>query len=129
MTWRWFWIGAVVLGFGMIALGLSPVFAQTVPDHMQMYHADPHYDQWFRSLKQPGSQISCCSLNDCDQTVAELRDGAWWAQVRGIWRQIPPEKIVKTPLSIDGEAYVCANPSMRPDLTNIYCFVPPIPGY
>ena len=92
--------------------------------HMQDYHGDPQYDQWFRSLMRPDTKTSCCNLNDCTQTQAEWRDDEWWAVVRGEWRAIPPEKIVQQPLSIDGEAYVCAGHN-----GTIFCFVPPIHGY
>lgn len=123
-------------------------------------HGDTKRNEWFDSLKQPDNpKTGCCNLKDCYQTQAkQLPDGRWMAVVwdaTGVkWRLIPPNKVLKKPLSIDGEAYVCNNdgdaggwkqPSYyygggmgavtpKPYHTDpgagfIYCFVPPIPGY
>lgn len=83
------------------------------PEHMQKHHADPAKDDWIRSLKKPGTDLSCCNLNDCDPTDAEWRggdDGQWWAlsHVKGQgYVPIPPEKIVTKQKSFDGEAWLC----------------------
>src|SRR3990167_9171814 len=77
-------------------------------EHLRMYHADAQSDAWMRSLIRPDVGTTCCSLNDCQPTDAEWRDGQWVAIIRGKWTPIPPEKIVASPLSIDGEAWVCS---------------------
>lgn len=79
---------------------------------------------WFESLKQPDTGMSCCSISDCAATKAEWRGGQWHAVVLGRMTPIPSEKIVRTPLSIDGDAYVCASP-----VGTIWCFVPPPQGF
>lgn len=111
----------------VICILASAVVAQE--SHMDLYHADPRYDAWIKSLMRPDTKTSCCSLNDCVVTTAEQRNGVWWVNVRGHWREVPPDKVVQTPLSIDGEAWVCANPNGKPQVAAIYCFIPPIPGY
>ena len=126
--WPVVWAGIVAAAMILFATVFWPADAQEA-DHKQMYHADPHYDAWFRSLKIPGTDTSCCSLRDCDRTEAEWRADGWYALVRGIWRAIPPAKVVKTPTTIDGEAYVCANPAGPPESAGIFCFIPPVPGY
>lgn len=75
---------------------------------------------WFESLKQPETGVSCCDTSDCRATRAEYRTGQWWAEVLGRMTPIPSNKVLKTPLSFDGDAYVCASPHGA-----IYCFVPP----
>jgi hypothetical protein len=98
--------------------------------------------EWFASLRTPSGR-SCCELSDCHRTEATLQaDGSWFAVVDGKWRRIPPEKVLKSPQSIDGDAYVCngkpwsgsnqvngAIVNAPPSAGAIYCFVPPIPGY
>jgi hypothetical protein len=53
--------------------------------------------------------------------------------VLGKWRPIPPETIVTTPRSFDGEAYVCAGDERESDApgngVRIFCFVPPDMGW
>jgi hypothetical protein len=88
---------------------------------------------WFESLKMPGSNASCCGVGDCHRTEAEWRDGQWWAIVNGNWLPVPDSRVLASPVSIDGSAYVCfGSPEwiiggfgMEPP---IYCFVPPIWG-
>jgi hypothetical protein len=91
---------------------------------------DARRGDWFRSLMQPGKpDVSCCDISDCKRTVAEWKDGRWWADVRGKWRPIPAESVLVTPRSIDGDAYVCSAEEARADRhfiePRIYCFIPP----
>jgi hypothetical protein len=90
--------------------------------------------QWFDELKQPASGEPCCNMTDCYRTEArQLLDGSWKAILTDYkgkrWVQIPLEKVVKHPLSIDGEAYICNSLGMGYEETTIFCFIPPIPGY
>jgi hypothetical protein len=143
------------LGWALLLILLSVFIAlatywATLParadeEHMRMYHSDPRYDAFFKSLRRPDGQGSCCSLDDCRQTEAKLRDGRWFAIVEGKWREVPPEKVLTAPLSIDGEAYICHGDSWPggtmftpypggavytpPYDGAIFCFIPPIPGY
>jgi hypothetical protein len=105
----------LALALAMIAGGAGGQNAE----HIQMYHDTPEKDAWFRSLRQPGSGVSCCSKNDCERTDAVFSKGQWQAVVNGAWTVIPPEKELDT-MSYDGEAYVCNSPKGA-----IYCFVRP----
>ena len=83
---------------------------------------------WFKSLKQPGSGISCCDIADCHKTEAEWRGNQWWAKVDGEMVPVPGDKVLKNKQSVDGEAYICtAESQVRPRL--IYCFVPKNMGF
>lgn len=113
---------AAILGFCLLVWALVPP-ARADEEHLRMYHADTQSDEWMRSLIRPDTGTSCCSLNDCSPTDAEWRDGQWWAVVRGEWWAVPPEKVLSKPLSMDGEAWICAGPHV------VYCFVPPLNSY
>jgi hypothetical protein len=102
---------------------------------------DPSRAEWFETLKTPSGE-SCCNLSDCSQITAEWRgdtDG-WWVLVLGAWRPVPADKVLTSPRSIDGAAYLCMGSGSRGDdpaelesasrgvpslLGAIYCFVPP----
>jgi len=86
-------------------------------------YADENRGAWFKSLKQPGSGLSCCDISDCRRADAEWRGNQWWAIVQGEWTPVPRNKELSK-MSIDGDAYVCSSqaPSKSP---TIYCFVPP----
>lgn len=98
-----------------------------------LVHSVSDRGDWFKSLKMPGSGSSCCDVADCAQTKAEWREGQWWAVVRETWTPVPPDRVLKSPHSLDGEAYLCSNPGLAPNgVVNplvIYCFVPPDMGY
>lgn len=89
---------------------------------------DQRHD-WFKSLHRPGTGISCCDIADCRPTEAKWQGNRWWAVVLGQWQLIPPESVLKSPHSLDGNAYVCLGESHEIDGhkvdTLIYCFVPP----
>jgi hypothetical protein len=99
----------------LLLAGLMPAFflAALVPVEAQ------DRASWFKSLKQPGTEISCCDISDCRRAEANWRNGQWHAVVEGQWTPIPPEKELDKK-SIDGDAYVCSSPTRR-----IYCFIKP----
>jgi hypothetical protein len=107
--WAWLTIAAVAVA---ITLGL------TGPSPAQDRGA------WFKSLKAPNG-ASCCDISDCMQTEAQWQGGGWFAtHPSGRKVPVPPEVVLKRPMSIDGEAYACwlgASTALR-------CFVPPSPG-
>jgi len=78
---------------------------------------------WFKSLRLNG--VSCCDISDCRQTEATWRDGGWWAYSphKKAMISVPEAKVLHSPMSIDGEAYLCEGLA-----GTIYCFVPPSPG-
>ena len=85
---------------------------------------------WFKSLRMPGTNASCCDIGDCHKTEADWRSGHWWAMVSEKWREIPSSKVLKSPFSLDGSAYVCTGSAawgVGASVTEppIYCFVPP----
>lgn len=140
------WLAMVVI-WVIVAIGIAVFLlsdwspARADQEHMDKYHTDPQYDQWFRSLRGPASEafpggIDCCNLNDCERVEAEWRqrpDGqwAWFAslpQRAGAWHEVPADRIVKDKPSIDGEAYACVNKANLQG-SPIRCFVPAIPGF
>jgi hypothetical protein len=102
---------------GLIALAVT--IAMAGPSRAQDRGA------WFKSLKMPGG-TSCCDISDCKRVEAQWRGGGWLAlsNVTKKWTQIPPARVLQSPHSIDGEAYLCEGPASG----TIYCFVPPSPG-
>ena len=101
---------------------------------------DASRGEWFEKLKTPSGE-SCCNLSDCRQIQAEWRADTegWWALVNGTWRPVPADKVLTSPRSIDGAAYLCMGSDSGGDALDgqgylpgnvrlrgaIYCFVPP----
>ncbi len=80
--------------------------------------ADPALAPWFRSLLQPGTEISCCSLSDCRETDYRVKADHYEALVGGKWVAVPPDKILQRTDNPTGRAVVCWTPQR-----GIMCFV------
>lgn len=89
---------------------------------------DPATAAWFRSLRSPTTNVSCCSVADCRNTAIRLEaDGsisAWIGQEQfghgapDEWRTIPPEARLERDDNPTGHAVVCFVAGF------INCFVP-----
>ena len=81
-------------------------------------NADPALAPWFRSLLQPGTTVSCCSLADCRPTDYRIAADHYEALVGGSWVAVPPDKILDRTDNPTGRAVVCWTPQR-----GIMCFV------
>jgi len=101
----------------LAALLLAPVMlALAAPPE----NADPALSQWFRSLRQPGTGISCCSMADCRTTDYRVVGEGYEALIDGTWRPVPPERVLDHTDNPTGRAVVCYLPSK-----GVLCFVRP----
>jgi hypothetical protein len=132
----------LVLTFAFLLMEASSPRAHDDLAWRMLAGGDTSRTEWFEKLKTPSGE-SCCNFSDCRQTRAEWRGDTegWWAVVNGTWRPIPADKVLTSPRSIDGAAYLCVGNDSRggtplerhdPLLGNvpsllgaIYCFVPP----
>lgn len=81
---------------------------------------------WFKSLKQPTTGLSCCDISDCKaDPKARWHDGQWHADAGDVeLTPVSSDRVVRDQVSIDGSAYTCAARTTH----YIYCFIPPSPG-
>jgi hypothetical protein len=134
-----------------VAAALASASIQLRPAHSHDYKR-PDLDSWYESLHRPTKGFktsSCCSKQDCHTTVAELRNGEWWARLGkpidhpdgtrdwelGDYTRIPDELIVRGANGLPvrneaGEAVICHSLGWRPgnivpEAPMVYCFVPP----
>lgn len=128
LAWRW----AAVLtlaAFAAIVLAGSTLPAQA---HDMAAWSDPARDEWYRSLKVPGQNVSCCDLRDgaqIDPEKVQQRDGAWYVDLGAGFMAVPPDRVVTTPVSIDGMPYLFMVPVMPGMPARIRCFIPPVGTY
>jgi hypothetical protein len=101
-------LAALLLGPVMLAIAAPPE------------NADPALSQWFRSLRQPGTGISCCSMADCRMTDYRVVGEGYEALIDGTWRTVPPERVLDHTDNPTGRAVVCYLPSK-----GVLCFVRP----
>ena len=70
-------------------------------------NADPALAPWFRSLLQPGTSISCCSIADCRATEYRIESDHYEALIGEKWIVVPPERILQRTDNPTGRAVVC----------------------
>lgn len=80
--------------------------------------ADMSLAPWFRSLHQPGTGMSCCSIADCRPTDFRIHDGHYQAKISGDWRDVPASTVLKRADNPTGRAVVCYTPYL-----GIMCFI------
>ena len=113
----------------------------TAPKAEELGHQYFH-DSDYRHWKQPGTNISCCSDQDCAPVRAELRQGHWYALRRSHWAgaadefgrpvqeslqqnewiAVPDEKIIRVPNPAVESGHLCYSKG------KVVCFVPPNTG-
>ena len=68
--------------------------------------------EWFNSLKQPQTGISCCDVADCrayDNSEIRITDGIYHVLHRGEWLDVPAGKIVERPDNPTGHFVACVH--------------------
>ena len=124
---------AILAVMGLLAL----TFCGRAHAHDMAAMSDPERDAWFRSLAVPyapgRTSYSCCDLRDghhIDLDHVRERSALWFVDLGKGFVTVPPDRVVKTPKTIDGEAYIFLMSAPTPDSPNgIRCFVPPNPGF
>ena len=94
---RYLW----VLGLGAAVLVCSAALGAP-PEN-----ADPALAPWFRSLAQPGTGISCCSIADCRPVDARITPSGYEIFVKNEWLTVPPEKILRGKENPTGKPVAC----------------------
>ena len=98
---------------GAALLALAPLARARPPAN-----GDPALAPWFRSLTQPGTGMSCCSIADCRETDFRIIGDHYEALIQGQWREIPADKVLARADNPTGRAVVCWSPAL-----GIMCFV------
>lgn len=76
---------------------------------------------WFKGVKSP-SGVPCCDISDGHRTAYDMRGGAYWVPIDGLWWQVPERAIIRSQGNPVGEAVVWYV-NQRGSIV-INCFVP-----
>jgi len=101
---------------------------------------DPQLQQWFKALRQPGTNQICCSISDCRFVAYNIHDGHYEVTIDRWTYVVPANRIVRGVANPSGKAVACYQltdfglpfppgaPHDHPqDRADILCFVPPRP--
>jgi hypothetical protein len=76
---------------------------------------------WFKGVVSP-SGVPCCDIADGRRTTYDLRAGAYWVPIDGLWWQVPERAVIRNQGNPVGEAVVWYV-NLRGNIV-INCFVP-----
>jgi hypothetical protein len=103
-------IGALTFVSGT-ALAVDRGQFENVPDDIRA---------WFRGVRSPAG-IPCCDISDGHRAEYDVRAGAYWVPINGLWWQVPEKAVVRNAGNPLGEAVVWYV-SLRGNI-EIRCFV------
>lgn len=100
----------------------SLILVQATPG--KDFSGRPLHD-WYKSLKQPGTEVSCCDVSDCHEVEARTKDDHWEVFVGSKWWAVPNTKVLKNKENPTGSAVSCFSRFSPQDEPYFYCFVAP----
>jgi hypothetical protein len=89
---------AVVLGLILVLsyyISPAPADWNHVAELWKGYEITPAEKDSIRNAKLPGSGVNCCGTADGIPVEWDIKDGHYWANWDGAWRQIDDEKVLK----------------------------------
>jgi hypothetical protein len=104
----------------LVALIFFTAAAQAV-DRGQYENVPDAVRNWFKGVKSQ-SGVFCCDISDGHRTEYEVRAGAYWVPIDGLWWRVPEKAIITDAGNPLGEAVVWYV-SLRGSI-EIRCFVP-----
>src|SRR5215469_11624117 len=79
--------------------------------------ADPALAPWYKSLKQPNTGVSCCSIADCRAADYRTNGDHYEVFINNKWTVVPQDKVLQRVDNPVGRAVVCWTPAL-----GIMCF-------
>ncbi|HEY8337558.1 MAG TPA: hypothetical protein VIQ05_27495 [Tardiphaga sp.] len=74
-------------------------------DRGQFEHVPDDVRAWFKAVIAPNG-VPCCDITDGHRTDYEVREGAYWVPIEGIWMQVPGHAVIRDRGNPVGEAVV-----------------------
>jgi hypothetical protein len=87
----------------------------------------PEVRRWFKTLKVPGTMLSCCDESDCQPTEEAIEGQGYLARAPdGTWIEIPDATILNNTSNPVGSPVLCSTKITHRNVSHwhIYCFVP-----
>jgi hypothetical protein len=76
---------------------------------------------WFKGVVSPNG-VPCCDISDGHRTAYDVRGGAYWVPIDGLWWQVPERAVIRNQGNPVGDAVVWYV-NLRGSIV-ISCFVP-----
>ena len=89
----------------VIALFAAVATAAHGFDNGQYENVPADIRAWFKGVIAP-SGVPCCDISDGHCTEYDVRDGAYWVPIDGMWWQVPERSVIRDRGNPVGEAVV-----------------------
>jgi len=60
---------------------------------------------WFKSMRSPAG-VPCCDVSDGHRTSYDIRNGAYWVPIDGVWWEVPAKAVIRDARNPVGGAIV-----------------------
>ena len=60
---------------------------------------------WFKSVMAPNG-VPCCDISDGHRTDYDVRAGAYWVPIEGVWMEVPERAVIRDRGNPVGQAVV-----------------------
>ncbi len=103
----------------LLAIAAAMIFAM-LESCASAHDADEPFAAWYNSLKQNGTDISCCSQHDCQEVDYRIGPSAkYQAWIENGWVDIPEDRVLTRDNPV-GRGILCRSQSTG----TIWCFIP-----
>ncbi len=77
----------------LLAALLDSVGTAIARDNGQYGNSPEHIRKWFNEQVTPDGS-PCCSVADGLETQEDIRNGEYWATIKGRWYPVPPSRVI-----------------------------------
>src|SRR5258708_22838649 len=63
-------------------------------DHGQFENVPDDIRAWFKGVRSP-TGVPCCDISDGHRTEYDVRQGAYWVPINGLWWRVPERAIIR----------------------------------
>ena len=89
----------------LLACLIAPAGAALAFDNGQYESVPPDIRAWFKGVIAPNG-VPCCDISDGHRTAYDVRAGAYWVPIDGLWWQVPERAVIRDRGNPVGEAVV-----------------------
>jgi hypothetical protein len=89
----------------MVVCWMALTTAAEAVDRGQFDNVPDNVRSWFKAMISP-SGVPCCDIADGHRTEYDVRDGAYWVPIEGLWWEVPARAVIRDGGNPVGEAVV-----------------------
>jgi hypothetical protein len=89
----------------VMVLSAALATAALAVDRGQFENVPDNVRAWFKGIMSPAG-VPCCDIADGHRTEYDVRNGAYWVPIEGLWWEVPARAVIRDGGNPVGEAVV-----------------------